>query len=99
MFSYVLSNRAVEDLSDIWDYTFEEWSERQADKYYEELLESCQKLANKEEIEKIYKEIDKDIYFHKSGKHLIFYRIRTETEIEIVRFLHSRMNLKEKIEE
>ena len=29
------SNKAVEDLSSIWEYTFTEWSESQADEYYE----------------------------------------------------------------
>lgn len=29
------SNKAVEDLSSIWEYTFTEWSESQADEYDE----------------------------------------------------------------
>ena len=37
MAEYKLTNKAVEDLSKIWDYTFEVWSENQADKYYDEL--------------------------------------------------------------
>lgn len=40
-----LTNKAVEDLSKIWEYTFEFWSEEQADKYYSELLLDCQKLT------------------------------------------------------
>jgi toxin ParE1/3/4 len=47
MGKYILSNKAVEDLSTIWDYTFEEWSETQADKYYCMLLDYCQDLADK----------------------------------------------------
>jgi len=45
MAEYKLTNKAVEDLSNIWEYTFEVWSENQADKYYFELLEDCQVLA------------------------------------------------------
>ena len=33
MAKYKLTNKAVEDLSDIWNYTFDHWSERQADFY------------------------------------------------------------------
>jgi toxin ParE1/3/4 len=33
MAAYKLTNKAVEDLSEIWDYTFEVRSEKQADKY------------------------------------------------------------------
>ncbi len=38
MAKYKLTNKAVEDLSKIWDYTFEVWSEQQADKYYDGLI-------------------------------------------------------------
>ena len=41
MAEYKLTNKAVEDLSKIWDYTFEIWSEKQADKYYGELISDC----------------------------------------------------------
>ena len=33
MAKYSLTNKAVEDLTNIWDYTFEKWNENQADKY------------------------------------------------------------------
>ena len=36
MSKYFFSNKAVDDLSKIWDYTYEVWSEGQADKYYYE---------------------------------------------------------------
>jgi len=31
MAKYELTNKAVEDLSKIWEYTFEVWSEKQTD--------------------------------------------------------------------
>jgi toxin ParE1/3/4 len=42
---YSLTNKAVADLSKIWDYTYKVWSENQTDKYYFELLADCQELA------------------------------------------------------
>ena len=39
MAKYNLTNKAVEDLAKIWDYTFEQWSEQQADNYYEMLIQ------------------------------------------------------------
>ena len=42
MANYKLTNKAVEDLAKIWDYTFEKWSEQQADKYYALLIDSCE---------------------------------------------------------
>lgn len=41
MAKYELTNEAVEDLTKIWEYTFDKWTEKQADKYYEMLLENC----------------------------------------------------------
>ena len=54
MASYVLTNKAVEDLSSIWEYTFDTWSERQADKYYLELLQDCQLLAENQNLGRNY---------------------------------------------
>ena len=47
MSRYFLSNKAVEDLSDIWNYTYEVWSEQQADKYYGLLIDSCDEISVK----------------------------------------------------
>jgi len=99
MAKYELTNKAVEDLSKIWDYTYEVWSENQADKYYFELIEDCQVLAENQNLAKNYTEINDAIYGYKSGQHIIFFRIISENEIEITRFLHSRMDLKNRIQE
>lgn len=34
MAKVILRQKAIDDLNDIWYYTFEKWSEKQADKYY-----------------------------------------------------------------
>ena len=34
MKQYHLTNKAIEDLNEIWLYTVETWSEKQADTYY-----------------------------------------------------------------
>lgn len=35
MVEYFFTNKAVEDLSKIYEYTYQLWAENQADKYYE----------------------------------------------------------------
>jgi len=57
MNEYKLTNKAVEDLTGIWEYTIEKWSEQQADRYYNLLLDSCQDIANNPELGKITKEL------------------------------------------
>ena len=97
MAKYVLSNNAVDDLSKIWDYTYEVWSENQADKYYYELLSDCQELAENHTLGKNYNEIEINLFGYQSGRHLIFYRILNPAKIEVIRILHSRMDLKNRI--
>ncbi|MBC5836205.1 type II toxin-antitoxin system RelE/ParE family toxin [Flavobacterium sp. F372] len=99
MAKFNLTNKAVEDLSKIWDYTYEIWSENQADKYYFELLKDCQVLAENRNLGKNYVEINNDIFGYNSGQHLILFTIINQNEIEIIRFLHSRMDLKNRIQE
>ena len=97
--SYFLTNKAVADLSNIWEYTVEVWSENQADKYYLELIESCKNIANNEVSGKNYLAIDNALFGLQVGRHIIFYRILDEENIEIIRFLHDRMDLKSRLEE
>ena len=98
MNKYRLTNKALDDLTKIWDYTYEVWSESQADKYYYELLTDCQEIAENQTLGRNYLEIQKEIFGVKSGQHIIFYRILKSNEIEITRILHSRMDLKLRIE-
>ena len=73
MAKYKLTNKAVEDLSKIWDYPYEVWFENQANKYYFELLEDCKVLTENQNLGKNYIEIDKDIFGYKSGQHIILF--------------------------
>ena len=52
MVRFKLTNKAVEDLSKIWEHTFEAWSEKQADNYYEMLISNCQEIANNPDFRK-----------------------------------------------
>jgi toxin ParE1/3/4 len=99
MARYIITNKAVEDLAMIWDYTYEVWSENQADKYYFELLEDCQIAAENQNFGRNYDEISKELFGYKSGQHIIFFRKLSDNEIEITRILHSRMDLKDRIQE
>lgn len=79
MANYTLTNKAVEDLSDIWAYTYETWSEHQADKYYELLIGAFRKLAENPTLGKNYEAISTNIHGFKTGKHIIFYRAKTQS--------------------
>lgn len=97
MGEYKLTNKAVEDLSKIWDYTFEVWSEKQADKYFDELMCNCEEIAKNPELGKSYKGISKQLLGMKANRHIIFYRTLEKNYVEITRILHERMDLKNRI--
>ncbi len=97
MAKYELTNKAVEDLSKIWDYTFEAWSEKQADKYYEMLISNCQEIADNPDFGKSYNGIAQSLLGIKANRHIIFYRTINENYVEITRILHERMDLKKRI--
>ena len=99
MASYTLSNKAVLDLSAIWEFTVESWSERQADNYYFMLLDSCQDLAEGKSLGKNYPEIHPEILGSRAGQHIIFYRKLSPNKIEIARILHVQMDLKNRVQE
>jgi toxin ParE1/3/4 len=97
MIKVKLRQEAIEDLNSIWYYTLEEWSESKADKYYSNLKFDCFQLAENPKMGKEYDVINKNLLGLKSGKHIIFYQQISVNEIEIIRILHERMDLKNKV--
>lgn len=93
MAKIILRQEAIDDLNNIWEYTFEKWSESQADKYYSMLKLSCKEIGKK------YDEINKNLFGLHSGRHIIFYQFIDKFEIEVIRILHERMDLKIRLNE
>jgi toxin ParE1/3/4 len=99
MAKYKLTNKAVDDLTRIWNYTFGKWSENQADKYYAMLIDSFEQVANNPDLGKSYSGVTENLLGFNAGKHIIFYRRIEDAEIEITRILHEQMDLKNRIKE
>ena len=90
------SNKAVEDLSSIWDYTFTQWSENQADEYYTMLISACNRLLYPSVISnRSYEELSEGLLGVKAGHHLIFYNILENDDVMIIRILHEKMDIKQ----
>jgi toxin ParE1/3/4 len=90
------SKKAVDDLANIWDYTYDEWSERQADKYYMILIQACQEIALDSKKGKPYEEVAEGIQGFLIYRHIILFKRLTAAEILVIRILHSQMDLKSK---
>ncbi|MFN3909100.1 MAG: type II toxin-antitoxin system RelE/ParE family toxin [Flavobacterium sp.] len=99
MAEVILRQEAINDLNDIWIYTIDEWSEKQADKYYSSIEFACSQIGKNPELGNEYEGISKNLLSLKIGKHIIFYQIISKDRIEVVRILHERMDLKNRLEE
>lgn len=99
MARYKFSNKAVDDLTQIWNYTFNKWSENQADIYYLMLIENCKELTFNPELGKNYSEVTQNLLGFNAGRHIIFYHRIENNEIEIIRILHGQMDLKNRLKE
>lgn len=97
MATYKLTINAIEDLTGIWDYSVGKWSENQAEKYYNQLLEFCKSIAEKPSLGKHYPQVSEDLYGYLANLHIIFYNITGPNQILIIRILHSSMDLKSKL--
>jgi len=96
---YKLTHKAVEDLTGIWNYTVEKWSEKQADKYYRLLIDNFDELSRNPGLGKSYSDIIENILGFRVGRHIIFYRIIQSNKIELLRILHEKMDLRNRIKE
>jgi toxin ParE1/3/4 len=91
--NYLISNKANRDLNSIWEYTFETWTEKQADRYYDKLIRAFRMIAEDQQAGKSYSHVEYDLYGFGMGKHIIFYRILDIQTVEITRILHQRMDI------
>lgn len=97
---YKISVKASEDMESIWLYTFENWSLGQADRYINLILDEIEYLAENPGSGKDFAFVRKNYRCSKVKSHLIFYRITdSREEVEIIRVLHQRMDLENRLNE
>ncbi|AUS04888.1 type II toxin-antitoxin system RelE/ParE family toxin [Pseudotamlana carrageenivorans] len=94
---YRISKQAIDDLNDIWVYTFHKWSKEQADRYYDLIIGEIEFIADHYLIGKSAEQTRKNYRVTKIKSHLIFYRKVEHDIVEIVRILHERMDLKKRL--
>lgn len=97
MAEYIISEKALEDLNNIWVYTAENWSVEQANRYYNLIVDEIEYVSVNFDETKDFSNIRKNYKFSKVKSHLVFYKKTENTEMEVVRILHERMDLKNRI--
>ena len=99
MAKVIFRQKAIDDLNAIWIYTYDKWSEKQADTYYASLEFACTQLGANPQLGKEYEAIKSNLLGLRTGSHIIFYQVVNEEETEIVRILHAQMELKTRLTE
>jgi toxin ParE1/3/4 len=94
---YRISKQAIEDLNDIWVYTFHKWSKEQADRYYDLIIGEIEFIADNYLTGKSAEQTRENYRVTTVKSHLIFYRKVENETVEIVRVLHQRMDIKKRL--
>jgi len=95
--NYRLTTLANRDLNGIWEYTFEKWSMKQADNYYHLLIKAFDYISLQPRCGKFYQGVEQNLRGFKAGKHIVFYEIIDKQTVEIIRVLHQRMDIKNRL--
>ena len=96
---YRISGKALEDLESIWLYSYRKWSIEQADKYHRLIIYEIEFTVNLYELSRNAEYIRNGYKVVKVKSHLIYFRKSNDDVIEIIRILHKRMDVENRIKE
>lgn len=82
------------DMTGIWDYTDDRWGEAQAERYVRQIEHDLTAAANGSPL--IYP-LDK-VWRIKSGHHVCIFQKMPDGDIEVIRVLHERMDVRSALE-
>ena len=99
MSAYIISEKALEDINNIWIYTAENWSVEQADRYYNLIIDEIEYIVANFEMARDSENIRKSYKYSKVKSHLIFFKKDKTNEIEVVRVLYERMDIENRLAE
>ncbi len=99
MSKYIINEKALEDINKIWIYTEENWSEEQAERYYNLIFDEIEYIVTNFEMARDFENVRKNYKYSKVKSHLIFFKKTKANEIEIIRILHERMDIENQLSE
>ena len=97
MSKYIINEKALEDINKIWIYTEENWSEEQADRYYNLIFDEIEYIVANFEMARDFENVRKNYKFSKVKSHYIFFKKIKINEIEVIRILHERMDIENQL--
>lgn len=94
---YELSYLAQRDLENIWEYTSNQWSRKQANQYYKIIFKEIYLICDNPHIGRGIPHIKKHHRIHRIKLHLIIYKIDSN-KIWVDRILHTKMDVETVLE-
>ncbi len=91
MKALVFSPAAEIDLADIWDYSAATWGPDQADRYTDEIEETCEQLASGQKRGRPV-DVRSGYLKYATGSHMLYFRDLGST-LEIIRILHQHQDV------
>lgn len=98
MLKYVLSPQAEDDLDKIWEYSAYTWSATQAEKYFDQIIDAIILLTKESKAGKSIDYVAPGYRKFSVKSHLIIYKILDDS-IDVIRILHERMDIDERLKE
>ncbi len=90
--NFELSKLALKDIDSIWEYTVQNWSIKQAEKYYKNIISTIKLICQNPEIGKSISEVKETHRRKIVGSHMIIYKFQNDI-IYIDRILHQSMDI------
>lgn len=91
-----ISEKAFEDIENIWLYTVETWSVEQADRYYNLIFNEIEYITKNPFSGKDFSHLRKNYRCSKVKSHLIFYKLG-KANVEIIRISHQSMDIEDRL--
>jgi len=96
---YRISEKAINDLEKIWLYTYKKWSKEQADRYHNLIIDEIEFMVNNCNLSRKVDYIREGYKMTKVKSHLIFAKKTADDVIEIVRILHQKMDIENRLKD
>ena len=94
---YRITESAYIDLDNIWLYTFEKWSENQANKYFESIIQEIELMSENPQKAKEMSQVKSNYFYFRALSHYVFFKYGND-KIEIIRILHKMMDFSQHLE-
>ena len=90
--SIVRTQKAEDDIKEIYKYSFTSFGEEQAEKYYDGLAVKFKSILEETVHSTDYSFIEPELRRTNYGSHAIYYRMSNKNKVVIIRVLHQSMD-------